>query len=37
MTEYELDQACEKQKDCDGRCINCPLFAQYMNTQDDAR
>ena len=37
MTEYELDHACEKQKDCDGDGMHCPLFAEYMNTQDDAR
>lgn len=30
MTEMELDNICSKEKDCD--CMNCELFARYMNT-----
>lgn len=32
MTEIELDNMCEKMKDCDCNCIKCPLFAKYINS-----
>lgn len=35
MTEYELDKMCEKMADCNCDCINCPLFAKYMESQND--
>ena len=35
MTEYELDKMCETFTECDGHCINCPLFAKYMESQND--
>lgn len=33
MTEYELDKMCEKMADCNCDCVNCPLFAKYMESQ----
>lgn len=34
MDEYQLDAICEKQTACNGRCMQCQLFAQYQNEQD---
>lgn len=35
MTEYELDQRCEKNPDCGCNCMKCELFAYYMNNRED--
>ena len=35
MTEYELDKLCEKQNHCDCKCVKCPLFAKYINSQNE--
>ena len=35
MTEYELDkQLCERNPDCDCKCIKCPLFAKYIESNN---
>lgn len=34
MTEYELDKLCERNPDCDGKCITCPLFAKYIESNN---
>ena len=34
MTEYELDKLCERNPDCDCKCIKCPLFAKYYDYID---
>lgn len=35
MTEYELDRMCEKMADCDCNCMQCPLFAKYIKSQNE--
>ncbi len=35
MTEYELDKLCERNPNCDCKCIKCLLFAKYMNSKED--
>lgn len=35
MTEYELDRMCEKMADCDCNCMQCPLFAKYITSQNE--
>ena len=34
MTEYELDKLCERNLDCDCKCIKCPLFAKYVESNN---
>lgn len=34
MTEQQLDNICE-QIDCDGDCIQCPIFAEYISGKED--
>ena len=33
MTEYELYKLCKRNPNCDCKCIKCPLFAKYINSQ----
>lgn len=33
MTEYELDQQCERNPDCGCNCMKCELFAKYQRSQ----
>ena len=33
MTEYELDMICQRNPDCGGRCISCPVMTKYQRTQ----
>lgn len=33
MTEYELDKACERNPNCDCKCMKCPLFARYQRSE----
>jgi hypothetical protein len=33
MTEYELDQMCQKVT-CDGNCMKCPIMAEYIYRED---
>lgn len=33
MTEYELDKICERQTDCDCKCMKCQIFAMYQRSQ----
>ena len=35
MTEYELDKLCKRNPNCDCKCIKCPLFAKYINSQNE--
>ena len=35
MTEYELDKLCERNPNCDCKCVKCPLFAKYINSQNE--
>ncbi len=32
MTEYELDQMCERTA-CDAKCWKCPLMARYQRSE----
>lgn len=32
MTEYELDQICERTA-CDANCYKCPLMAKFMRSE----
>lgn len=32
MTEYELDQICERTA-CDCKCLSCPFMAQYLRSE----
>ena len=34
MTEQELDKICESQRGC-SNCQKCPIFAEYLRTQED--
>ena len=34
MTEVELDRICSNQKDCDCNCMNCEIFARYMESEN---
>lgn len=34
MTEYELDKLCKRNPDCDCKCIKCPLFAKYVESNN---
>lgn len=33
MTEYELDQYCDRHKDCDCMCMKCEAFAEYQRQE----
>ena len=33
MTEYELDQICERNPDCGCNCMKCEVFARYQRSQ----
>lgn len=35
MTEYELDNLCERQHTCNCDCMNCELFAKYMRSKEN--
>ena len=34
LTDYELEQLCERQTDCGCDCMRCPLFAQSMEAEE---
>lgn len=34
MTEYELGKLCERNPNCDCKCIKCPLFAMYIKSKE---
>ena len=34
MTEYELDQMCQKAI-CDCNCMKCPIMGKYINYRED--
>lgn len=33
MTEYELDQLCQRNPDCGCNCMSCQLFARYQRSE----
>ena len=35
MNEYELDQLCDQNPQCDCNCAKCPLFEEYVDSQND--
>ena len=35
MTDYELEQFCQRNPDCGCDCINCPAFAENYRTNND--
>lgn len=36
MTEYELDKFCQK-INCNCDCMNCSVFAKYMDSVNNGR
>ncbi len=34
MTEYELDKLCKRNPNCDCKCMKCPLFENYITSQN---
>lgn len=35
MTDYELDQICERNTDCGCNCMKCPIFAKYYRSNNE--
>ena len=34
MTEYELGKLCERNPDCDCKCVICPLNIKYIESNN---
>lgn len=35
MTDYELDEICSHNPDCGCNCMNCPIFARYIRSNNE--